>query len=97
MRCWTLPPVTLVAGGLDAVARAQLVDVVGVVMPVANTLAVSRAAAVPDEVMRRRRGHWAAGVREQREKHAAPKSAVTPKSSIDLPEVDSGQLSLPVS
>ena len=58
----------LVAGGLDAVARAQLVDVVGVVMPVANTLAVSRAAAVPDEVMRRRRGHWAAGVREQREK-----------------------------
>ena len=68
MRCWTLPPVTLVAGGLDAVARAQLVDVVGVVMPVANTLAVSRAAAVPDEVMRRRRGHWAAGVREQREK-----------------------------
>ena len=63
----------MVAGGLDVVARAELVDVVGVVMPVANTLAVSRAVAVPNEVIRRRRGRWAAcaraGSRLRRERH----------------------------
>ena len=51
----------------------QLQDVLGVVMPVANTLAVSRAVAVPNEVIRRRRGRWAAcaraGSRLRRQRH----------------------------
>ena len=40
-----------------------MVDVVGVTMPATNTLAVSRVVAVPtvpDEVIRRRHGRWAA-------------------------------------